>query len=42
LGRRGDRTHTFGVRRAGVDQRSLIILSHGKPIPTNGNGEEEA
>jgi hypothetical protein len=42
----GGRTHTFGVRRAGaklkacaVYRRSDIVLSHGKPIPKNGNGE---
>src|SRR5262249_23606605 len=42
----GGRTHTFGVRQAGcklktcaVYQRSDIVLSHGKPIPRNGNGE---
>jgi hypothetical protein len=43
----GGRTHTFAVRRAGaklktraVYQRSDIVLSHGKPIPRNGNGEQ--
>jgi hypothetical protein len=46
---RGGRTHTFAVRRAGaklkaraVYQRSDIILSHGKPISRNGNGEGRA
>jgi hypothetical protein len=42
----GGRTHTFGVRKAGaklktcaIYLRSDIVLSHGKPIPRNGNGE---
>jgi hypothetical protein len=42
----GGRTHTFGVRRAGaklkacaVYRRSDIVLSHGKPIPRNGNAD---
>ncbi len=44
----GRRTHTYAVRRAGaklktraVYQRSDIVLSHGKPIPRNGNEEEQ-
>jgi hypothetical protein len=45
----GIRTRTFGLRRAGAKlktyaayQRSHIVLSHGKPIPRNGNGEGQA
>ncbi len=45
----GGRTHTFGLRRAGAElktravyQRSNIVLSHGKPISRNGNGEGQA
>jgi len=44
---RGSRIPTLAVRSAGaklktwaVYQRSDIVLSHGKPIPRNGNGEQ--
>ena len=44
---RGGRTPTFAVRRPGaklktraVYQRNDIVLSHGKPIPRDGNGEQ--